>query len=74
MDIMSKKDISIFYEDLTESIMELYNVDQDTAYNAIKMSDMDNIIKRLGSFVFHDVIEVWAKSVWSCYNRKIAAM
>lgn len=68
---MSKKDITIFYEDLSESIMELYNVDQNTAYNAIKMSDMDNIIKRIGLFVLHDVIEVWAKSVWSCYNRKI---
>lgn len=71
---MSKKDISIFYEDLSESIMELYSVDQDTAYNAIKMSDMDEIIKRIGSFVLHDVIEVWAKSVWSCYIRKTATL
>ena len=67
---MSKKDIHLFYEDLSDSIMELYNVDQDTAYNAIKMSDMDSIIKRMGSFVYHDVIEVWAKSVWSCYLRR----
>lgn len=71
---MSKKDIQMFYEDLSDSIMELYNVDQDTAYNAIQMSDMDNIIKRIGNFVFHDVIEIWAKSVWDCYNRKINAM
>lgn len=71
---MSKKDISIFYEDLSESIMELYSVDQETADNAIKMSDMDNIIKRIDLFVLHDAIEVWAKSVWSCYNRKINAM
>ena len=68
---MSKKDISICYEDLSESIMELYNVDQDTAYNAIKMSDMEKIINRIGSFVLHDVIDVWAKSVWSCYTRKM---
>jgi len=66
---MSKKDIQIFYEDLTDSIMELYNVDQKTAYNAIKMSNMDEVIKKIGNFVFHDVIETWAKSVWSNYTR-----
>lgn len=70
---MSKKDIQMFYEDLSESIMELYNVDKDTAYNAINVSDMDGVIDRIGSFVFHDVIEIWAKSVWSCYNRKMNA-
>ena len=69
---MSKKDIRLFYEDLSDSIMELYNVDQDTAYNAIRISDMDSIIKKMGSFVYHDVIEVWANSVWSCYLRKTA--
>ena len=68
---MSKKDIQIFYEDLSDSIMELYNVDLETARNAIKMSEMDMIIKKIGIFVLHDVIEVWAKSVWDCYNRKI---
>lgn len=68
---MSKKDRNLFYEDLSESIMELYNVDQQTAYNAIEISDMESIINRLGYFVFHDVIEIWAKSVWSCYNRKM---
>lgn len=68
---MSKKDIQMFYEDLSDSIMEIYNVDQETAYNAIRMSDMDKIIKQIGNFVFHDVIEIWAKSVWACYNRKM---
>lgn len=68
---MSKKDIKLFYEDLSESIMELYNVDQETAYNAIKISDMDKVIKQIGSFVYHDVIEVWAKSVWKCYTREM---
>ena len=68
---MSKKDIQMFYEDLSESIMELYNVDQETAYGAIKVSDMDDVIRKLGSFVYHDVIEVWAKSVWACYNRQM---
>lgn len=68
---MSKKDIQIFYEDLSESIMELYNVDKEIAYNAIKASDMDSVIKNVGAFIFHDVIEVWAKCVWSCYNRTI---
>ncbi len=71
---MSKKDIQMFYEDLSDSIMELYNVDQETAYNAIQMSDMDKIIQRIGKFVFHDVIEIWAKSVWACYNRRINAL
>ncbi len=67
---MSKKDIDLFYEDLSDAIMELYKVDKATAYNAIKISDMDSIIKRIGSFVYHDVIEVWAKSVWGCYTRE----
>ena len=70
MSIMGKKDITLFYEDLSDSIMELYNVDKDTAYNAIRISDMDSVIKRVGAFVYHDVIEVWAKSVWNCYLRK----
>jgi hypothetical protein len=64
---MSKKDITLFYEDLSDSIMELYNVDRETAYNAIKISDMDSVIKKIGYFVYHDVIEVWANSVWKCY-------
>lgn len=67
---MSKKDIKLFYEDLSDSIMELYNVDRDTAYNAIKISDMDSVIKKVGALVYHDVIEVWAKSVWACYLRR----
>lgn len=71
MDIMSKKDIQMFYEDLSESIMELYNVDRETAYSAIEVSDMDDVIRKLGSFVYHDVIEVWAKSVWACYSRQM---
>ena len=71
---MSKKEIQIFYEDLSDSIMELYKVDQKTAYNAIQMSDMDKIIKQIGKFVYHDVIEIWAQSVWSCYNRQINAL
>lgn len=71
---MSKKDITMFYEDLSESIMELYNVDQVTAYNAIKMSDMDKIIQKIGSFVLHDVIEIWARSVWLCYNRRMNSL
>ena len=70
---MSEKNKEIFYEDLSESIMQLYNVDQRTAYNAIKISDMESIIDELGYFVFHDVIEIWAKSVWACYNRKVGA-
>lgn len=70
---MSKKDIDLFYEDLSDAIMELYEVDKITAYNAIKTSDMDTIIKKIGSFVYHDVIEVWAQSVWGCYNRDIKA-
>ena len=45
---MSKKDIKLFYEDLSDSIMKLYNVDRDTAYNAIKISDMDSVIKKVG--------------------------
>ena len=69
---MSKKDISLFYEDLSDSIMELYSVDRDTAYNAIRISDMDSVIKRVGALVYHDVIEVWANSVWNCYLRKTA--
>lgn len=74
MDIMSKKDIQLFYEDLSNSIMELYKVDLETAHNAIQISDMDNIIKRIGNFVFHDVIEVWAKSVWDCYSRRVKSL
>lgn len=71
---MSKKDIQQFYEDLSDSIMELYNVDLETAHNAIQMSEMDVIIKRIGRFVFHDVIEIWAESVWACYNRKVKSL
>lgn len=67
---MNKKDEQLFYEDLSESIMELYNVSHETAHKAILISDMEKIIKRIGTFVFHDPIEVWANSVWTCYNRK----
>lgn len=67
---MNKKDIQMFYEDLSDSIMERYNVDQVTAYTAIQMSDMDKIISRIGNFIYHDVIEIWADSVWNCYNRR----
>lgn len=67
---MSKKDIKLFYEDLSDSIMELYNVDKTTAYSAIELSDMDSVIKKIGAFVYHDVIEVWAESVWACYQRR----
>lgn len=68
---MSKKDIELFYEDLSVAIMELYKVDKSTAYNAIKMSDMDSIINKIGYFIYHDVIDVWAKSVWGCYQRNV---
>ncbi len=69
---MSKKDKEDFYADLSDSIMELYNVDKATAYNAIKLSDMDAIIRKVGDFIYHDVIEYWAESVWQCYLRKTA--
>lgn len=69
---MSNNEIKLFYDELSESIMKLYNVDEKTAYDAIKISDMDSVIKKLGEFVYHDVIEYWAKSVWSCYKRKTA--
>ena len=68
---MSKKDIDLLYEDLSDAIMELYKVDKATAYNAIKMSDMDSIIEKIGYFIYHDAIEIWAHSVWSCYNRNV---
>ncbi len=68
---MSKKDKQLFYEDLIESITELYNVSHEIAHKAILLSDMETIIKRIGIFVCHDPIEVWAESVWACYNRKI---
>ena len=67
---MNKKDIEYFYEDLSASITELYHTDKNTAYNAIGLSDIDSIIKKVGSFVYHDVIEYWTESVWSCYLRK----
>lgn len=70
--VMSKKDKEDFYADLSDSIMELYDVDKTTAYNAIKLSDMDAIIRKVGDFIYHDVIEYWAESVWQCYLRETA--
>ena len=32
------------------------------------------IIKKIGTFVHHDPIEVWANSVWACYNRKTKSL
>ena len=69
---MSKNDIKLFYAELAKSIMNMYHVDEKTAYDAIKVSDMDSIIKKIGEFVYHDVIEYWAKSVWACYQRRTA--
>ena len=70
---MSKNEIKIYYEELAQSIMDLYDVDNKIAYEAIRLSDMDKIIQKIGDFVYHDVIEHWAKSVWNCYNRKVLA-
>lgn len=67
---MNAKDIKLFYEDLSEVIVELYHVDETVAKTAIQISNMDNIIKQIGSFIYHDPIESWAESVWSCYKRK----
>ena len=39
---MSKNEIKIFYEELAQSIMDLYDVDNKIAYEAIRLSDMDN--------------------------------
>lgn len=71
---MNKKEKQLFYEDLIESISKLYNVNHETANKAIQLSDMENIIKRIGAFVGHDPIEVWANSVWACYNRKMKSL
>ena len=67
---MNKKDVKLFYEDLENSIIQLYHVDKTVACDAIKISDMDKIIDKIGNFVFHDVVEYWAASVWACYKRK----
>lgn len=68
---MSKSEIKVFYEDLAQSIMDLYDVDNKIAHEAIRTSDMDKIIQKIGDFVYHDAVEHWAKSVWACYNRKV---
>lgn len=72
--MMNKKDKQLFYEDLKESIVELYNVNHEIAHKAILLSDMETIIKRIGAFVSHDPIEVWANSVWACYLRKTKSL
>lgn len=43
--------------------MDLYDVDNKIAHEAIRMSDMDKIIQKIAAFVYHDAIEHWAKSV-----------
>lgn len=68
---MSTSEIKIFYDELAQSIMNLYNVDCTVAHEAIRISDMDKIIQKIGGFVYHDAVEHWAKSVWVCYNRKV---
>lgn len=60
---MSKKDKEDFYADLSDSIMELYNVDKTTAYNAIKLSDMDAIIRKVGDFIYHDVMNQYGSVI-----------
>lgn len=60
---MSKKDKEDFYADLSDSIMELYNVDKTTAYNAIKLSDMDAIIRKVDDFIYHDVMNQYGSVI-----------